>query len=76
MGVTPSHMPRQIFSNNSIDIESALFGINSTNMVTPQAPVVPQLVKLPEISYFNRMPFILPNPLVIENNQRPFPVPN
>jgi hypothetical protein len=45
-------------------------------MVTPQAAVVPQLVKLPEISYFNRMPFILPNPLVIENNQRPFPVPN
>ena len=76
MGVTPSHMPRQIFSNNSIDIESALFGINSTNMVTPQAPVVPQLVQLPEVSYFNRMPFILPNPLVIENNQRPFPVPN
>ena len=25
MGVTPSHMPRQVFSNNSIDIESALF---------------------------------------------------
>ena len=72
MGVTPSHMPRQ----NSIDIESALFGINSTNLVTPQALVVPQLVQLPEISYFNRMPFILPNPLVVENNQRPFPIPN
>jgi len=75
MGITPSHMPGQAFSKNSVDIESALFGINSTNLVTPQAPVVPDLVKLPEVAYFERLPFILPNPLVVENNQRPFPIP-
>jgi len=75
VGITPSHMPRQAFSKNSVDIESALFGINSTNLVTPQAPVVPNLVQLPEVSYFERLPFILPNPLVVENNQRPFPIP-
>ena len=75
VGITPSHMPRQAFSKNSVDIESALFGINSTNLVTPQAPVVPNLVQLPEVAYFERLPFILPNPLVVENNQRPFPIP-
>ena len=75
VGITPSHMPRQAFSKNSVDIESALFGINSTNLVTPQAPVVPNLVQLPEVVYFERLPFILPNPLVVENNQRPFPIP-
>ena len=40
------------------------------------AAVVPNLVQLPEVSYFDRIPFILPNPLVVENNQRPFPIPN
>jgi len=75
VGITPSHMPRQAFSKNSVDIESALFGINSTNLVTPQKPVAPNLVQLPEVAYFERLPFILPNPLVVENNQRPFPVP-
>ena len=75
VGITPSHMPRQAFSKNSVDIESALFGINSTNLVTPQAPVVPKLVQLPEVAYFERLPFVLPNPLVVENNQRPFPIP-
>jgi hypothetical protein len=75
VGITPSHMPREAFSKNSIDIESALFGINSTNLVTPQAPVAPKLTPLPEVAYFERIPFILPNPLVVENKQRPFPVP-
>ena len=75
VGIIPSRMPREAFSKNSVDIESALLGINSTNLVTPQAPVVPNLIQLPEVSYFERLPFILPNPLVVENNQRPFPIP-
>ena len=75
VGIIPSHMPREAFSKNSVDIESALLGINSTNLVTPQTPVAAKLIPLPEVSYFERIPFILPNPLVVENKQRPFPVP-
>jgi len=75
LGITPSHMPREAFSNNSVDIEGALFGINSTNLVNPQPTVVPSLKKLPEVSYFDRMRVIMPEPLVVEKNQRPFPVP-
>ena len=74
IGYLPSYMSRESFSKNSVDIESALFGINSTNLVEPQAPVVPQLKQLPEYSFFDRLPLIMPTPLVIEKNQRPFPI--
>jgi hypothetical protein len=76
MGIMPSQMPREAFSRNSVDIESALFGINSTNLVEPQQPVVPQLNKLPEVSFFTRMQLVMPDPLVVEKSQRPFPTPN
>lgn len=74
MGITPSNMPRSAFSNNSVDIESALKGINSTNLVKPQAPTVPELIQLPNVAFFDRMPCILPKPLDIEKNQRPYPI--
>ena len=75
-GIIPSQMPRDVFSRNSVDIESALFGINSTNFVEPQKPVVPELITLPEVSFFGRMQMVMPDPLVVEKFQRPFPVPN
>ena len=76
VGVTPSHMPRNTLSTNPVEIESALFGINSVNHVDPQPPVVPHLHTIPEISYFERMRLRMPKPLVIERGQRPFPVPD
>ena len=65
MGITPSHMPREAFSQNSVEIESALFGINSTNLVTPEKPLNPELIKLPEISYFDRVSLYMPEQLVV-----------
>ena len=75
LGYTPSHMPWNTLSNNPVEIESTLFGINSTNLVTPQPPVKPQLKTVPTKSFFQRIPLIMPKPLVIEARQRPFPVP-
>ena len=75
LGITPSHMPWNTLSNNPVDIESDLFGINSTNLVEPQAPVQPQLKNIPMIPYFDRSPVIMPEKLVVEKNQRPFPLP-
>lgn len=75
LGIMPSHMPREAFSTNSVEIESALFGINSTNLVNPQAPVRPDLITLPEVCYFNTLPVYIPEPLVVEKAQRPFPIP-
>ena len=75
LGFNPTYMSRESFSDNSVDIESQLFGINSTNLAFPQDPIKPELKKLPEVSYFNRIPLIMPTPLVVERNQRPFPIP-
>lgn len=59
-----------ILSNNASDIESALFGIGSTNLVKPKAAVNPQLNCMKSIKFFNTMHTFLPEPLVIEKNQR------
>jgi len=75
VGYMPSHMPRDTLSTNPIEIESVLFGINSTNLVTPQQPANPKLKTVPMKQFFQRTPLIMPKPLVIENSQRPFPIP-
>ena len=75
VGYMPSHMPRDTLSNNPVEIESTLFGINSTNLVEQQPDVNPELKTIPMKQFFQRTPLIMPKPLVIENNQRPFPVP-
>jgi hypothetical protein len=73
-GVMPSHMPRDTLSKNSIEIESSLFGINSTNLVNPQPPVKEKLKTIPYVSYFDRLPVFMPAPLVVDKKQRPFPI--
>lgn len=72
VGILPTKMSREHFAQNSVDIESALFGINSTNLVEPQAPVVPHLKQLPEVKFFDRMAVFIPEPLVVEKAARPF----
>ena len=71
LGYTPSHMSRDVFSHNPVEIESALLGINSTNLVEPQKPVQPYLKNIKQKDFFKRLPVIMPKPLVIEDNQRP-----
>jgi len=66
----PSLMWRDALSENPIDIESSLFGINSTNLVTPQGPVVPQLKTLRETKFFDRLPLVMPKDLVAPTGQR------
>lgn len=74
LGITPSHMPRETLSSNPIDIESCLFGINSSNLVKQQPAVKPQLKTLPMKSYFEKTPLIMPKDLVVYKNQRPYPI--
>lgn len=72
VGILPTKMSREHFSSNSVDIESALFGINSTNLVDPQGPVVPHLKNLPEVKFFDRLAMFMPDPLVVDKSARPF----
>ena len=69
----PSKINRTVLSSNSIDIESALRGIGSTNLVKPQFPTIPQLTSLNRVEFFKRSPVIMPAKLEISNTERPFP---
>jgi len=70
-GINPAQLPWNQLSNNAPDIESFLFGINSTNLVNPTTTFDPKLNKLDSINFFNKNNTIIPEPLVIEKNQRP-----
>ena len=72
-GLLGGRLPMNQLSSNPIEIESQLFGINSTNLVNPASPVVPLLNKLETLNLFQKSPTIMPRPLVIDKN-RPFPL--
>jgi hypothetical protein len=55
----------------SRDIESFLYGINSTNLVNPRENITFQLKKIPTLDLYETPKTIMPEPLVVENNQRP-----
>lgn len=71
IGFFPNAMSREALSTNPIEIESALFGINSTNLVEPKPDTIAHLKTLPRKDFFKRTSMIMPDKLVIEHNQRP-----
>lgn len=73
-GLNPAQIPGNQMSYNSTNIESFLFGINSTNLVDPAPVFVPELKQLGTANIFETGPVYMPEPLVIEKNQRPFPI--
>lgn len=74
LGFVPNKMSNTIFSENAVDIESGLFGINSTNLVNEMPQCAPSWKSpLPTKSYFDRIPMIMPTPLVVIKNQRHCP---
>ena len=70
-GINIGHMPNHVLSFNATDIESSLYGVGSTNLVKPQKEMTPRIKSLPSVSFFDRLQPMLPEPLVIEKNQRP-----
>jgi hypothetical protein len=74
-GVNPGQVPWNQLSNNAPDIESFLFGINSTNLVNPAGPLYPELKSLETANFFEKGPTLIPEPLTVEKKQRPFPAP-
>ena len=74
VGIVPSKMSNNVFSKNAVDIESGLFGINSTNLVKETEKCVPDWKSpIPTKAYFDRIQMIMPSPLVIIKNQRHLP---
>jgi hypothetical protein len=74
-GINVGHMQNYALSKNAVDIESFLYGVNSTDLVNPQKQnfnsFKSDIKQLPQVSFFNRLQTFLPEPLVIENNMRP-----
>lgn len=66
----PSRMSRDCLAENPIDIESRLMGIGSTNLVNPQKELIAKVKDHPEISFFERTPIVMPEPLEINKNER------
>ena len=70
-GLNPGNMPWNKLSTNSSDIESFLFGINSTNLVNPAEPLKPELANLSSFNVFEKGPVYMPDPFVVDKYQRP-----
>jgi hypothetical protein len=75
-GLMPAQIPWNQLSHNAADTESFLFGINSTNLVNPAPCFSPEITQLDSTNIYEKGNTFIPEPLVIEKNQRPFPVPN
>jgi hypothetical protein len=75
-GLLPAQIPWNKLSYNAADTESFLFGINSTNLVNPAPCFKPEIAHLQSTNIYDKGPTFIPEPLIIEKNQRPFPVPN
>ena len=74
-GVNPGQIPWNQLSNNAVQIESFLFGINSTNLVNPAPNLTPELKCLKMANVFKMPNVIMPVPLTVPKGQRPFPIP-
>ncbi len=74
-GLNPGQVPWNKLSSNAADIESFLFGVNSTNLVNPAPIFVPELAKIDSANIYEKGPIFMPEPLVIQKNQRPLPIP-
>ena len=75
-GLMPAQIPWNKLSYNAADTESFLFGINSTNLVNPAPCFKPEITKRESSNIYKKGPTFIPEPLVVEKNQRPFPIPS
>jgi hypothetical protein len=74
-GLLPGRISSMALSKNYTNIESELFGIGSTNLVTPKEKVVPIIINTPTLDIFDSHKILLPTPLIVEKYQRPFFLP-
>ena len=74
-GLLAGQVPWNRLSKNAADIESHLWGVGSTNLVKPLPCLTPDIIHLPSANIYEKPEAIyMPEPLVVESRQRPFPV--
>ena len=74
-GLLQGRVASENLSYNYTDIETQLFGIGSTNLVNPKSEQNAEIKGLQSLSIMNRIPIIIPEPLVVNRDQRPYPLP-
>lgn len=70
-GLLAGKMPSMTLSRNYTNIESDLFGIGSTNLVTSKPPVIPIFKTVRCLDIYDKDKVLMPQPLIIEKYQRP-----
>jgi len=70
-GINVGQVPNTQLSCNPINTESFLFGINATNLVTPNLPFTADVKCLKGVEFYNRPKVYLPQPLLMPPCQRP-----
>ena len=70
-GLLAGRMASNTLSKNACDVESQLFGIGATNLVTPFTEVVPQYTSRKSLNIIEKIPLLMPEPLVVRKDQRP-----
>ena len=71
-GLLTGRIPASNLAFNACDIESQLFGIGSTNLVNPKKDVRPDIKPVQSLNMIDKLPIFIPEPLVVEKNQRPY----
>jgi hypothetical protein len=61
----------EVLAKNSVDVESMLRGIRSTNLEGPSFYAKPKTNSLPHTAWFERGPVVMPEPFFHSYTQRP-----
>jgi hypothetical protein len=70
-GIVGAHISYRDLANNPIDIDSALRGIRSCDMVNTPFSAVADLKNIQSLNMYQKHKLQMPDPLIIERNQRP-----
>lgn len=70
-GINYGRVSNNVLSHNACDIESALFGINSSNLENPQPSVTTENKTLKSVSFFNKNNVVMPYDFKNVLNDRP-----
>jgi len=75
-GLLQGRMGCDVLSQNPQDVESFLFGIGATNLVSPSPqPFSAQILENRAMSVVDqRVPLIMPQDLSVQNDQRQYPL--
>jgi hypothetical protein len=71
-GLLMGRIASESLSNNYCDVESFLRGIGSTNLVEPTSDIKPEINNYKSLDIMNRIPIIIPQPINVQKNQRPY----